>query len=76
MVQSRLQTLDARSNADAPFDFATFERRRDAEQRRFRAVRRGIAASVAALGMITGVAVLTQAPPLAVSYTHLTLPTM
>jgi hypothetical protein len=63
-MQEDLRALAARSATAAPFDFEAFEQRRSAATVRHRAAVLGAAGSVAALGLVSLVALVTQAPEL------------
>ena len=61
-TQEGLRALAERSAAAAPFEFEAFEQRRSAAVVRRRTAVLGAAGSIAALGLVSLVAVVTQSP--------------
>lgn len=62
-TQESLRALAASAAAAAPFDFEVFEQRRAAATVRRRSAVLGAAGSIAALGLVSLVALVTQSPP-------------
>jgi len=61
-MQENLRALAASSAAAAPFDFEAFETRRATAAMRRRSAALGAAGSIAALGLVSLVALVTQSP--------------
>ncbi len=62
-TQEELRSLAARGASAAPFDFEVFEQRRAAAIGRRRSTLLGAAGTIAALGLVSLAALVTQSPP-------------